>query len=90
MARQKSYTGLIERIPGTMPGLIIKLRCKHEKEINIFKKGIINFLISQRPEKQGYEGINTLFRSAVLREKIEKNKIMIPIDVITKENLCYY
>jgi len=52
-------------------------------------KGVIDFLISQRPEIQGYEGIMSLFRHVVIKEKVKKEQI-IPIDILTKENLKNY
>ena len=52
-------------------------------------KGTIDFLLSQRPEVQGYEGIMTLFRHVVLKEKVKKEQV-IPIDILTKENLRNY
>ncbi|MFC1557609.1 sugar ABC transporter substrate-binding protein, partial [candidate division KSB1 bacterium] len=53
------------------------------------KKGYIDFLISQQPEMQGYQGIYTLYRHIVLNEKTPE-KIMMPLDIITEENIDYY
>jgi LacI family transcriptional regulator len=52
------------------------------------KKGFIDFLINQMPETQGYQGIYSLFRNIVLGEEVEK-EIMMPIDIVTKENIIY-
>lgn len=60
-----------------------------QKNIRHLRDGSIHFIISQRPEMQGYEGIYTLFRHIVLKEKV-KNKTLIPLDILTKENLEYY
>jgi len=60
-----------------------------EKNIHFLYNGIIDFLINQKPEDQGYQGIYTLYRSIVLKEKINK-KIMMPIDIIMNENIKYY
>ena len=60
-----------------------------EKNIHYLKKGTIDFLINQKPEQQGYEGIYTLYRSVVLHEMCEREKVM-PIDIITSENVDYY
>jgi LacI family transcriptional regulator len=60
-----------------------------DKNIHYLKEGVIDFLISQKPESQGYQGIYALYRSIVLKEKVNKKKIM-PIDIITKENINYY
>jgi len=59
------------------------------ENIRYLKKGVIDFLVSQRPEEQGYLGIMTLFNYVVLRKKVEP-KQFIPIDIITKENIDYY
>jgi len=59
------------------------------QNIEYLKKGMIDFLISQQSEMQGYQGIYTLFRRIVLNESVPK-KIMMPIDIIAKENVDYY
>ncbi len=51
--------------------------------------GGIDVIISQRPEMQSYEGIHSLFRHTVLRARVDK-KIMVPLDVLTKDNVDYY
>jgi len=60
-----------------------------EKNKKYLKEGIIDFLISQQSEKQGYEGLMALYRRVVLNLPVEK-KIMMQIDIITKENIDYY
>ena len=60
-----------------------------EENIAFLKEGIIDFLISQRPEVQGYQGIYALYRHVVLNERIQ-DKIMMQLDVVTKENIDYY
>ncbi len=60
-----------------------------KENIEYMKKGVIDFLISQQSERQGYQGIYTLYRHLVLKESVSR-KIMIPIDIITKENVDYY
>lgn len=57
--------------------------------IDYMKKSIIDFLISQNPEQQGYAGIYSLYRHLVVREKINQG-ITIPIEIITKENLSFH
>jgi len=57
-----------------------------ESNILYLKKGIIDFLISQRPEDQGYQGIYCLYRHLVLRDKLKKN-IDMPLDIYTRENI---
>jgi LacI family transcriptional regulator len=60
-----------------------------QENIAYLKKGNIAFLISQQSERQGYQGIYTLFRRIVLNEPVPP-KIMMPIDIITRENVDYY
>ena len=60
-----------------------------EENIKFLKEGFIDFLISQKAEMQGYKGIYALYRSVVLQEPFEKY-VMMPLDIITNENLIYY
>jgi len=59
------------------------------ENIDFLKKGIVDFLICQRPEEQGYSAIITLFEHLVLKKEV-KNENYTSIDIITKENLDYY
>jgi LacI family transcriptional regulator len=59
------------------------------KNREYLEAGLIDLLISQRPAMQGYEGIYCLYERVVLREDVEV-KIMVPIDILTKDNLTYY
>jgi LacI family transcriptional regulator len=57
--------------------------------VEYLTKGIITFLIAQRPEEQGYQGIMSLFNHLILKQ--ESTKIQyVPIDILTSENLEYY
>jgi LacI family transcriptional regulator len=49
----------------------------------------VQFLICQRPEEQGYNSINKLFRSIVQKRTISMNNYT-SIDIVTKENVDYY
>ncbi len=60
-----------------------------EENKNMLNKGLIKFLISQKPENQGYRSVMTLFNHLVLKKKVERNQLL-PIDIITAENLPYY
>ena len=60
-----------------------------EENIKFLRDGIIDFLISQQSEKQGYEALYTLYRHVFLKESVEKNIIM-QIDIVTNENIDYY
>lgn len=46
----------------------------------------INFVISQNPEEQAEKGLNMLYRAVVMKEECEM-EYMLPLDVITKENM---
>ncbi|KAF2516221.1 substrate-binding domain-containing protein [Flavobacterium zhairuonense] len=55
------------------------------ENIEYLNKGIIDFLINQRPEEQGYLGINYLYKKLVLQEETERIQY-IPLEIILKEN----
>jgi LacI family transcriptional regulator len=59
------------------------------ENIHYLKSGIIDFLICQQPEKQGYNSIITLFDHIVIKKEV-KTENYTSIDIITKENLDYY
>jgi LacI family transcriptional regulator len=60
-----------------------------EQNRRYLAEGVINFLISQRPAMQGYQAIYSLYRHVILKEPVEQKMIM-PMDILTKENLSYY
>jgi len=60
-----------------------------EQNVKALEKHMIDFLISQRPEMQGYEGIYCLYEHVVLRDPV-RQRIMVPIDILTKENVHYH
>lgn len=60
-----------------------------EQNITCLREGTIDFLISQRSEMQGYTSIYKLYKKIVLKEKIEA-EVLMPLDIITLENLKYY
>lgn len=60
---------------------------KENKEY--LKRDIVQFLICQRPEEQGYSSVNKLFRKIVQKRTISKNNYT-SIDIVTKENVDYY
>jgi LacI family transcriptional regulator len=59
------------------------------ENLQYLEQGLIGFLISQCPSTQGYEGIYSLYEHVVLRQKV-KHTIMVPIDIVTKNNAKYY
>lgn len=57
--------------------------------VEFLQKDIVQFLICQRPEEQGYNAINKLFRYVVEKNNISEQNYT-SIDIITKENIDYY
>lgn len=57
------------------------------ENITQLKKGNIDALISQQPERQGYLTISEIFRSLVMHQEKGTEHVHIPIDIILKENL---
>ncbi len=53
------------------------------------KRDYINFLISQKPEEQAYRGLSSLFY-LVAFNRVPEPYQLLPIDIITRENLHYY
>ena len=60
-----------------------------KENVEYLKKDIVQFLICQRPEEQGYNAINKLFRS-VVQKRIIATENYTSIDIVTKENVDYY
>ncbi|MCE5256198.1 MAG: LacI family DNA-binding transcriptional regulator [Spirochaetaceae bacterium] len=52
----------------------------------LLREGLIDCILSQRPEYQGYEGLYRLYDSVVLERPTEK-ETMVPIDIYLRENL---
>jgi len=72
-----------------IPGIRVIGHDLISENINFLKKGIIDILICQRPEEQGYRAILTLFEHLVLKKDVQAENYT-SIDIITKENLDYY
>lgn len=60
-----------------------------EQNVKHLKSGIIDFLIIQKPEQQGYSSVTSMFNYLVLKKPIERINYS-PIDIIIKENIEYY
>jgi LacI family transcriptional regulator len=56
-----------------------------KQNLDYLNEGYIDFLINQKPEEQGYLGINHLYKKLVLKEDIEITNY-IPLEIIIKEN----
>ncbi len=60
-----------------------------EKNVEYLKKGVVNYLIAQRPEQQGYQGVKALCDFLVFKQPVKQINYM-PIDILTRENIDYY
>lgn len=74
MARQKTRLVGYDLLPESIPFL---------------KDGTIDFLISQKPEEQAFRGLTSLFYLLAF-QRVPDARQMLPIDIITRENLMYY
>ena len=59
------------------------------KSIDYLNREYIDFLISQSPEEQAFIGLKTLFNAVVMKQDVLKENLL-PIDILTKENIQYY
>lgn len=60
-----------------------------KKNIEFLKKKQIEFLIHQKPKRQAYLGINYFAEHFLFGKKVPKRKLL-PIDIVTAENVAYY
>lgn len=56
-----------------------------KENIPYLNSGLIDFLINQKPEEQGYTGISYLYKKIILHENLDATHF-IPLDIIVKEN----
>jgi LacI family transcriptional regulator len=60
-----------------------------EANLSHLRDGQIDFIISQRPEVQGYQGIYQLYQHLLLKNRVQES-VMLPLDIITRENFEDY
>ena len=60
-----------------------------ERNVNCLKQGSVFFLIAQQPALQGFNGIKTLCDYLILKKEVQPEHLM-PIDLLTKENIEFY
>jgi len=60
-----------------------------EENISYLKDGVIDFLICQKPQEQGYKGLMSIYQF-LLGSLPGNDTEYMPIDIITKENYSYY
>lgn len=58
------------------------------KNVKHLKEGTIQFLINQKPEEQGYQGVQLLYKSLVLKQDVNE-EVFMPLEIITRENIEY-
>lgn len=58
------------------------------KNVKHLKEGTIQFLINQKPEEQGYQAMQLLYKSLVLKQDVHK-EVFMPLEIITRENIEY-
>lgn len=56
-----------------------------KQNLEYLNDGVIDFLIHQKPEDQGYMGITHLYKKSVLKEPVEDLHYM-PLEIIVQEN----
>jgi LacI family transcriptional regulator len=59
------------------------------ENVEYMKKGVIDFLICQKPKQQAYRGVMSLYQHLAFGSAVEKIHFM-PIDILTKENADFY
>ena len=59
------------------------------ENVEYLKKGVIDFLICQKPKQQAYRGVMSLYQHLAFGSAVEKIYFM-PIDILTKENADFY
>jgi|TARA_B110000967_G_scaffold210070_1_gene270207 LacI family transcriptional regulator len=59
------------------------------QNIDCLKNDSVSFLISQKPFDQGYESVRLMTDYLTLKKSMLNNKIYLPIDILTKENVDY-
>jgi len=59
------------------------------ENIEYLNRDYIDFLISQKPDEQAFRGLSSLFNLVAFNQQPEERQLL-PIDIITRENLCYY
>ena len=60
-----------------------------DKNIQLLKNGAIDFLISQQPQKQAYQGIKLFYDYLILKKPIAPS-YFLPLDIVMKTNIDYY
>ncbi len=60
-----------------------------DKNLDYLKRGVIDFLLCEKPQEQGYRGVMSLFQYLVFSTTVQDD-YLIPIDIVTSANYRYY
>lgn len=60
-----------------------------ENNVKALKEGKVSYLLSQRPDTQGYDAVKALSNYLLFKQEYDKDNYM-PIDILIKENVDYY
>ncbi len=60
-----------------------------DQNIHFLNTGALDFIISQKPARQAYEGLK-LFYEMFVRKQIPQKDYFLPIDIVVKSNLKYF
>lgn len=59
-----------------------------EKNRKFLLNGTIDFLINQKPERQGFLGIEAFYKHLVLKQEVDE-RVYMPLEIVTKENVDF-
>lgn len=60
-----------------------------DRNVDYLNEGVIDYLISQKSEEQGYQSVKSLFNHVVAKRDVKKMNYS-SIDIIIKENIEFY
>ena len=59
------------------------------KNVGCLKSGVVNYLLAQRPEIQGYRALKALAQYLIFKQEVNSVNYM-PMDILTAENIDFY
>lgn len=59
-----------------------------DRNVEFLEREVIDFLINQKPELQGFMGIQALYKHLVLKQEVEK-RVFMPLEIVTRENVRF-
>lgn len=89
-SRIYELTGLLDKLPPLLRHRVVAAGFEAiAPNVETLRKGSVSFLISQRPELQGYDAVKALGNLLAYGQKPAKVNYM-PIDILIPENIGYY